>query len=103
MYVYRVENAKGEGPYAIRKNRPELSAWSTSNHSRADGPNHRPTKYQDGLSLCPENLRYGFRPLRQMQSWFRPEELVRLGRLGYIPVRIKAYRVYHGEQQLIFK
>lgn len=101
MYVYRIENKHGLGPYS----KGSTSTWQSGHHITSTG---RPMPQDDikewkDLSYDEQHKYvFGFASLKQLQAWFRPEELSKLNASGYSIKRIRADNVVHGHTQVAF-
>ena len=97
MYVYRIENNKGIGPYI-----GNVEPWQSSNHD------NKPNPIDESLIACRSTLKNyhyycGFKDLNQLQAWFTPCEITTLSKQGFKIKRMKAYDIRIGKQQVIFK
>lgn len=93
MWVYRVENKDGEGPYRGPTN--DWFNWQTRSH------NHLPTAPSEDLPtgrgwIC------GFKDKAQLNRWFTKKELLNLRKIGYRVKRISAAKVRRGKYQVVF-
>lgn len=103
-YFYRVENDRKVGPYVGSD-----GGWRLGTHTSENG---RPAvweeepQWQEILqyhNLAITDCCFGFNSLRQLQSWFRPEELVRLCHSGWFKiVRIKGKAIIETNTQVLF-
>ena len=95
MYVYRVENQYKHGPYFMFP-----CTWMTTLHAPS---NNHPGPWNDNIrGGWNDNHIFGFKDLKQLQAWFWPEELRKLQKLGFIPKRVKAKNIVHGDHQVAF-
>lgn len=101
-YFYRVEDSKGMGPYAgaTRQGLDGSSRWSSGSH---DGSPDRPTLFYEVGRGHERGQIFGFKTLRQLQSWFRPEELKRLYKLGYQIKRVRGRQIIATRTQVLFE
>lgn len=109
-YVYRMQNAKGEGPYWRKSD----IGWQEVSHDYSprtppawedDDDYHGekvffsvydvPMKYRDGI--------YGFKNRKQAEEWFTEREIARLRLRGFRLVRVRAMDVIEFGHQVIFK
>lgn len=96
MFFYRIENDKGCGPYNRYDN---LSGeWlSTRDMSKYDFG----YEWAEGLDL--DKIRFGFKSLDQLYSWFSEIEVNNLELLGYSIKRIQGEVVYSSDSQVVFR
>lgn len=108
MFVYRIENKEGEGPYY----RTDSSRWCFDPHTAETG---RPGPYDDeGLSEYWTDMRlkisktyqFGFASLHQLCAWFTDAELKRLRSLGFEVVKYEMDQIEAlviGSKQAMFR
>jgi len=106
MIVYRVERPHcHSGPYWSNR-----SGWLDCLH--ADSSRH-PNPLDDGLlgefwlSVGSDNnraeYRFGFLSERQMYNWLSDDVLLKLSKLGFVPVTYEAKISARSDRQCIFK
>lgn len=118
MFFYRIENDKGCGPYNRYDNLSgewlstrDMSKyefgheWACKDHCV---DNRTPSPYDDfgyewaeGLDL--DKIRFGFKSLDQLYSWFSEIEVNNLELLGYSIKRIQGEVVYSSDSQVVFR
>lgn len=100
VYLYRVQNEEGEGPYHAYD--IDAALWQSGRHSSPD----RPAPYYDPELEYRAHIqvrwKFGFQTLRLLQAWFRPEELRKLEKLGFHPVRVRAVKMCHSACQSVY-
>lgn len=102
-YFYRVEDAKGYGPY---RGETVAHKWARKHHINVPGVT--PGPYEDfgadwiDIQYAYEGL-FGFRNLSQVQAWFFPEELLALHKVGCKIVRVKGEAILESPYQVYFK
>lgn len=99
MFVWRVQNKEGEGPYAGLGD-PLL--WSKESHCKENGHpgphddeiySQHMRRYKARLPTHPymfDDFKYGFITAKQLRKWFSKEELKKLRKLGYRPQKVRA-------------
>lgn len=92
LRVWRVENKKGKGPY-----RKDVEDWFNLNRDVEEIP----LPECEGLPIG-GNIICGFSSLKQLRSWFLPDELQRLRLLGFCIRRVEARKVWKGKCQCTF-
>lgn len=108
LEIWRVQNDKGEGPYAGLDN----EEWSEDSH--ADSPSHPNVGDDPGFNESDRkefhektaergNVLFGFRTIDELKQWFSPVELENLKWLGFLPVRRKAANVWDSGKQVFFE
>lgn len=101
MYVYRIQNCKGQGPYSISSSDWEQRSHDYRSRCREGILDDAPAPQDDGLFINGK-YKFGFISLSQMQSWFWPLELIRLRNYGFKPTRVKAKCIEYGGKQIMF-
>ena len=100
MWVYRVENKEGHGPY--RATGVCSYDWGDEPHN---GSNMHPTPTEDEIPeaiVVKGDCICGFESIEQLEQWFSPTELRILNDLGFIPVKIESHTVHYGYHQIMF-
>lgn len=98
MYVYRVEDMLGRGPYVGVQYQ---STWADGDHN--NGVDH-PSPVEEGIPDRDRGERIcGFMSLNHLQRWFSATELRRLAALGYHLRRVKAVDLTATERQCVFR
>jgi len=95
MYVFRVENKKGEGPY---RNEAGIDSHLWGDEPHWGGDKH-PSPYDDGVPHYSTKHIFGFITMGQLLAWFSTEELAKLSRLGFYPRIVKAKGIIRGYSQ----
>ena len=99
MFVWRVQNKKGQGPYT-----GNYKAWLKRSHCGATHPEpHHDGVSKDGCeALCSRDAICGFETKRQAFEWFAKAELERLAKRGYRLQKVEASKVWKGKRQVVF-
>jgi len=105
MFVWRVQNEKGIGPYMG-------GAWDWMDdeikHIKSDHPpvfvDSPLIKFWMSMQSSERNLwKCGFKSREQLLTWFSIDELAKLNLQGFKVVAFEADEVKEGEYQVIFK
>lgn len=97
--VYRVENAKGQGPY-----RPGSYRSGPATGFGHFNDDLHPCPSMDGIEHRSSSYLCGFVSRNQMEQWFTPEERVHLRAEGYMMAKyiVPSECVMDGTKQLVF-
>jgi len=117
MFIYRIENKNGKGPYR-GENAPPLEKWIDRLDAHSDSSH--PDAFWDEKKSIEEDSKYiswmilqkpqipetaffcGFASLSQLHQWFSLSEIIKLKSLGFNIVQRKARIVFLLEYQVIF-
>ena len=115
MYVFRMQNKEGRGPYHQMFTGPDgdwisyRSAWAIRAHEHPERPG---LMFDDGLmhsirrmtTFREREWRFGFKSKEQALEWFdSTTERARLAEHGFRVVRIRAERIIYGDKQVLFQ
>ena len=99
MFVYRIEDRDGRGPYSCG------AKWEDERHNSDNG---HPSPTRDGLyrywhSKEPDiNLKFGFTSTKQFRHWFSRNEQTKLLKFGYKLTKFKAELCDKSERQCVY-
>lgn len=115
--VFRVENARGEGPYLAMG--LEQSTWASGPHLDSTGRpgpgadeglktwlKNQPVELNDIFCCTPlKPYSFGFKSLDQLFNWFDSNERLKLKQLGFdvVVYIVESKDVIEGTKQVIFK
>jgi hypothetical protein len=107
MYVWRMEDAQGRGPYRDQEswtNEFHGSAWdkNPTKHPEPNNDKGFDRKDLDTLNGLWGDVLFGFQNESDIARWFTPEELVSLEKAGFKAKKVKAKEVWGSGKQVFF-
>lgn len=100
MWVYRVENEEGKGPYLSMPGK--CDCWQTTDHNRSWRHPLPEDDIREWMGSYTSLHLFGFKDKRQLYSWFSQEELNNLNKLGFVVKKMKAKEILYGGYQIAF-
>jgi hypothetical protein len=102
MFIYRIQDADGFGPYQSSKVIRDI--YDHHNEIAYDPDSRTPSPYCEGLGPVEEFHRFGFASLEQLDRWFTAEEQAALFREGFelVVLEVPDYAVRVGQHQCKF-
>lgn len=99
MYIWRVENNKGEGCYKSERTRKSLSHHINSKHHPTPNRDEKIYRHPKIKEIC------GFKYLLQALRWFSNKDLSILEEYGYYlkKINVKKITVYGDKQVLAIR
>lgn len=99
--VYRIEDKDGGGPYIGRVSSYE---WITSSHDGRTHPNLSEDGFKDRYSNYKKYV-CGFDSMKSLRMWFSKDELINLGKLGFVINKYKVKNILTGNsgKQIMFR